>query len=57
VELGAAGVATGEVSVNTLSGLVVLGAKGAVVLPVLFAEQDLEHYGLFAHVFSRLRLV
>jgi hypothetical protein len=57
VELGAAGVAAGEVGVDALGGLVVLGAERGVVLPVLFPQQDLEHYGLFSHAFSRLCLI
>jgi hypothetical protein len=57
VELGAAGVAAGEVRVDALGGLVVLGAERGVVLPVLFPQQDLEHYGLFSHAFSRLCLI
>jgi hypothetical protein len=51
VELGAAGVAAGEVRVDAL------GAERGVVLPVLFPQQDLEHYGLFSHAFSRLCLI
>ena len=52
VELGAAGIASGQVRVDPAGGLVVLRAEGRVVLPVLFAQQDLEHYRLFAHVLS-----
>ena len=52
VELGAAGVAPGKVGVDPAGGLVVLGAERRVVLPVLLAQQDLEHYRLFAHELS-----
>ena len=56
MQLGAAGEAAGELGINLGRGLVVLGTKGRIVLPVPFAQQHFEHDGLLWHVVSQLSI-